>query len=90
MSSLLFGLTVIAFAMLAYWTYKYDRAGAESGLKGLLRMRAEAPVLGGTTTRKVPKWSVAVRREPVADRFSRRAVSPRRQPKWQRKTKRPV
>ncbi len=89
MSSVLFGLTVIAFAMLAYWTYKNDRAGSESGLKGLLRMRAEAPALSGTT-RKVPKWSVAVHRPPAAERVSKRTVSPRRQPKWQRKTKRPV
>lgn len=89
MSSVLFGLTVIAFAVLAYWTYKNDRAGAESGLKGLLGMRAEAPALGAATP-KAPKWSVAVRREPAEGRFSKRAVSPRRQPKWQRKTKRPV
>lgn len=87
MSGILFALAVVAFAVVAYWTYQNDRAGPEAGLKGLLRMKAEPKAVG--TAPEAPKWSGVGRRTAAASRFDKKPVSAR-QPKWRRKAKRPV
>lgn len=81
MSSILFLFEIIAFVIVAYWAYDNDKAGVDSGGKGLLKMRTLASRVSAAAAKNTPKWkrTLAEPSELADDPILRRA-----RPKWKR------
>lgn len=84
MSSLLFGLGVVAFLTVVLWTYANDGELPSTAAKGLLKMKPSRPATAPSTLSKaaVPNW----RRERVFSPGQARGRWKRGLPKWKRFT----
>jgi hypothetical protein len=87
MSTLLFLCELIAFAVLAYWTFSNDNLGPKAGTKGLLKMMDAQEKQVEAPRKAEPKWRQNHRPEPVrAQAPSRWGAKPAAQePSWKRR-----
>lgn len=87
MSSLFFLFELMAFALVAHWTYTNDQLGPKGGFKGLLQMMHVQQKEVGASRKRVPKWRQDHREEPVAAvTGTRRAPQAEaREPAWKRR-----
>lgn len=86
MSSLLFLCELLAFGLVAYWTYVNDASGAEGGSKGLLRMIEPQGDEAPATRKRGARWRRAEAGERArSERAPRRAQGGRSQPAWKRR-----
>ena len=86
MSSLLFLMQLVAFALVAHWAFTNDKAGPEAGSKGLLRMvDALAPVIARRKAAQ-PRWKASHSDRPQSAARPGAAQSKARQPtpRWMR------
>lgn len=82
MSSILFGLEVVAFLIVVLWTYANDGVLPSTAEKGLLKMKPSRPATAPSAQAKavVPNW----RRERVFKPTGGRGLWKRSLPKWER------
>lgn len=87
MTTLLFLAELIGFVLVAYWAYQNDRAGANCGGEGLLKM-VDPVAQQPHANKREPKWRRTVARAPgfaaPAPRV-RTALKPNQpEPRWKR------